>query len=69
MQEFIVRVYQERNELQEKIYSLENYIYINNIYDDLLSIQLNVMQSYLSVLNARLQILDPECKCSSAQLQ
>ena len=69
MQEFIVRVYQERNELFDKINRLRQYVYDNNIYDHLLSIQLNVMESYLSVLNARLQILDPECKCSSAQLQ
>ena len=69
MQDFILRVYEERNELEKKIHSLRNYIYENNIYDDLLSIQNNVMESYLSVLNARLQILDPECKCLSALLQ
>jgi site-specific recombinase len=65
MQDFILKVYQERNELFDKINRLRQYIYDNNIYDNLLSIQLNVMESYLSVLNARLQILDPECKCSS----
>jgi hypothetical protein len=67
MQDFIVRLYQERNELFDKINRLRQYVYDNDIYDDLLSIQLNVMKSYLSVLNARLQILDP-LKCSSAQL-
>ena len=64
MSDFIQRIYQERNELSERILKLRHYIYDNNVYNDLLSIQLNVMESYLSVLNARLQILDP-LKCSS----
>lgn len=68
MQEFIQRIYEERTALALKIHSLRNYIYENNIYDDLINIQLNVMESYLSVLNARLQILDP-IKCLSVQPQ